>query len=55
MLFLTDDKHKIIFGWSAKCGCSHITPENQLKRTDIYDVRSNLIVHRCIIILLLYN
>ena len=24
MLFLTDDKHKIIFGWSAKCGCSHI-------------------------------
>jgi hypothetical protein len=24
MLFLTDKKNKIIFGWSAKCGCSHI-------------------------------
>lgn len=24
MLFLIDDKLKIIFGWSAKCGCSHI-------------------------------
>jgi hypothetical protein len=24
MLFLVDDNHKIIFGWSAKCGCSHV-------------------------------
>jgi hypothetical protein len=24
MLFLIDNKNKIIFGWSAKCGCSHI-------------------------------
>lgn len=24
MFFLVDDKNKIIFGWSAKCGCSHI-------------------------------
>jgi hypothetical protein len=24
MFFLIDDKNKIIFGWSAKCGCSHI-------------------------------
>ena len=24
MLFLIDDNRKIIIGWSAKCGCSHI-------------------------------
>ena len=24
MYFLVDNKKKIIFGWSAKCGCSHI-------------------------------
>jgi len=24
MFFLIDDNHKVIFGWSAKCGCSHI-------------------------------
>jgi hypothetical protein len=24
MYFLVDNKHKVIFGWSAKCGCSHI-------------------------------
>jgi hypothetical protein len=24
MFFLVDDNHKIIFGWSAKCGCSHV-------------------------------
>jgi hypothetical protein len=24
MKFLVDDKQKIIFGWSAKCGCTHI-------------------------------
>jgi hypothetical protein len=24
MHFLVDNKHKVIFGWSAKCGCSHI-------------------------------
>jgi hypothetical protein len=24
MYFLIDNKKKIIFGWSAKCGCSHI-------------------------------
>lgn len=24
MLFLIDDKNKIIFGWSTKCGCSHV-------------------------------
>jgi hypothetical protein len=24
MYFLVDTKNKIIFGWSAKCGCSHI-------------------------------
>jgi len=24
MRFLVDNKNKIIFGWSAKCGCSHI-------------------------------
>ena len=24
MLFLTDKKNKMIFGWSAKCACSHI-------------------------------
>jgi len=24
MYFLVDDKQKIIFGWSAKCGCTHI-------------------------------
>lgn len=24
MFFLTDTNKKIIFGWSAKCGCSHI-------------------------------
>jgi hypothetical protein len=24
MFFLIDNKYKIIFGWSAKCGCSHI-------------------------------
>lgn len=24
MLFLVDSKKKILFGWSAKCGCSHI-------------------------------
>jgi len=24
MYFLIDNKNKIIFGWSAKCGCSHI-------------------------------
>ena len=26
MLFSVDPKNKIIFGWSSKCGCSHITP-----------------------------
>jgi hypothetical protein len=24
MLFLIDENKKVIFGWSAKCGCSHI-------------------------------
>ena len=24
MFFLVDNKYKIIFGWSAKCGCSHV-------------------------------
>jgi hypothetical protein len=24
MYFLIDNKNKIIFGWSAKCGCSHV-------------------------------
>lgn len=24
MYFLVDEKRKIIFGWSAKCGCSHV-------------------------------
>lgn len=24
MYFMTNEKHKVIFGWSAKCGCSHI-------------------------------
>ena len=24
MYFLVDNENKIIFGWSAKCGCSHI-------------------------------
>lgn len=24
MFFLVDDRKKILFGWSAKCGCSHI-------------------------------
>jgi hypothetical protein len=24
MYFLVDEKNKIVFGWSAKCGCSHI-------------------------------
>jgi len=24
MYFLTDNNKKVIFGWSAKCGCSHI-------------------------------
>lgn len=24
MHFLIDDKNKIIFGWSGKCGCSHV-------------------------------
>jgi len=24
MYFLVDNNHKVIFGWSAKCGCSHI-------------------------------
>ena len=24
MHFLVDEKRKIIFGWSAKCGCSHV-------------------------------
>ena len=24
MFFLKDDKNKVVFGWSAKCGCSHI-------------------------------
>lgn len=24
MFFLIDNKQKVIFGWSAKCGCSHV-------------------------------
>ena len=24
MYFLVDNKNKVIFGWSAKCGCCHI-------------------------------
>ena len=24
MYFLVDNKNKVIFGWSAKCGCSHV-------------------------------
>lgn len=24
MHFIVDDEYKVIFGWSAKCGCSHI-------------------------------
>ena len=24
MLFLVDEKKKVIFGWNAKCGCSHL-------------------------------
>jgi hypothetical protein len=24
MLFITDEVNKVVFGWSAKCGCTHI-------------------------------
>ena len=24
MFFLVDNNRKVIFGWSAKCGCSHV-------------------------------
>jgi hypothetical protein len=24
MFFLVDNNNKVIFGWSAKCGCSHV-------------------------------
>jgi hypothetical protein len=34
MLFLVDTNKKIIFGWSAKCGCSHIKTIFYFLQTD---------------------
>lgn len=49
MFFLVDDKLKIIFGWSAKCGCSHIKKifwflqnnieDNKIHIQEEYDMR----------------
>lgn len=44
MLFLIDDKNKIIIGWSAKCGCSHIKKIFYYLNNQDY---SNDKLHRC--------
>jgi hypothetical protein len=36
MLFLIDEKRKVIFGWSAKSGCSHIKNIFYYLQTDLY-------------------
>ncbi len=44
MHFLIDKNKKIVFGWSAKCGCSHIkTLFLFLTRNKIYDIED---IHR---------
>ena len=37
MLFLVDPNQKVIFGWSPKCGCSHIKIIYWFLRTDTLD------------------
>ena len=37
MFFLIDDKHKVLFGWSAKCGCTHIKTIFRYLRDNIID------------------
>ena len=37
MLFLVDPNQKVIFGWSPKCGCSHIKNIYWFLRTDTLD------------------
>ena len=39
MLFLVDTNNKIIFGWSAKCACSHIKNIYWFLQTDKLDTR----------------
>jgi hypothetical protein len=45
MLFLIDENKKVIFGWSAKCGCSHIKNIFYYLQTGEY-CKPGQIVHR---------
>jgi len=42
MLFIVDNNKKIIFGWSAKCGCSHIKTIYWFLQTDD---NLNIVIH----------
>jgi len=43
MYFLIDDKNKVLFGWSAKCGCSHIKNIFRFLKDDILYCENNKI------------
>ena len=46
MFFLLDNKAKVIFGWSAKCGCTHVKRIFRfLQNQNIYDVHTEDDVH----------
>lgn len=46
MYFFVDDKKKIIFGWSAKCGCTHIKAIIRfLINNEIYTKDNEMTVH----------
>ena len=45
MLFSVDTENKIIFGWSAKCGFSHIINIYRFLRDNSIDIRTNNIVN----------
>jgi hypothetical protein len=44
MYFLIDDNKKIIFGWSAKCGCSHVKYMFKFLTEEITNIK-NINVH----------
>ena len=46
MFFLLDNKVKVIFGWSAKCGCTHVKRMFRFfQNQDIHNVHTDDDVH----------
>jgi hypothetical protein len=55
MFFIVNEDYKIILGWSAKCGCSHIkniynfirygyTHENEIHKKEYYSLLSKKVL-----------